>query len=166
MWKLGEIIAVPKTGQPINEGSLYRPITLLFSVVKILEALILPFLKDSLALADHQHGCHYQKHNYGLSELSTRQFVHHPTKPDKNLRVVKRKIRMLVGSEEICFSVEDVLTAIKIAKPFTAIGLTNIMLKQLGMKGLEYLAEMNNLWKFQRCGSWGKSLLFPKLGNL
>ena len=52
-----------------------------------------------------------------------RQFVEHPTKPDKNLRVVKRKIRKLLRSEEISFSAEDVLTAIKTAKPSTAIGL-------------------------------------------
>ena len=55
-WKTGKIIPVPKSGKPLHLGSSYRPITLLSPVVKILEALILPTLKDHLPMADHQHG--------------------------------------------------------------------------------------------------------------
>ena len=39
MWKLGKIIAIPKPEQPLNEGSSYRLITLLSSVVKVLVSL-------------------------------------------------------------------------------------------------------------------------------
>ena len=45
-----------------------------------------------------------------------RQFVEHRTKPDKQLRVVKRKIRTLVRSEELSFSGEDVLTIQSLAR--------------------------------------------------
>ena len=106
------------------------------------------------------------------AEAFCRQFVKHPTKPDKNLRVVKRKICTLVGSEEISFSANDVLTDIKTAKPSIAIGsdgLATIMLKHLGMKGLEYLARTYNLcmntldiptmWKL------GKIIAVPKSGK-
>ena len=56
MWKLGKIIAVCKPGKPLNEGSSYWSVTLLSPVVKVLEALVLPFHKNSLPLADHQYG--------------------------------------------------------------------------------------------------------------
>ena len=56
MWKLGKIIPLLKPGKPSNQGSSYRPITLLSPVVKVLESLLLPTLRENLPLADHQHG--------------------------------------------------------------------------------------------------------------
>ena len=56
MWKLGKIIPVPKPGKSPSQGSSYRPITLVSPVVKVLEALMLPTLKEHLPMADHQHG--------------------------------------------------------------------------------------------------------------
>ena len=56
MWKLGKIIPIPKPGKPINMGSSYRPITLLSPVIKVLESILLPSLKENLPMADHQHG--------------------------------------------------------------------------------------------------------------
>ena len=53
---MASVISVPKPGKPLNEGNSYRPITLLSPVVQVLETLVLPFLKNSLPLADHQHG--------------------------------------------------------------------------------------------------------------
>ena len=91
----------------------------------------------------------------------------HPTKPDKNPSVVKRKICTLVTSKEICFSAEDVFTAIKTAEASTAIGPDGF--KHLGMKGLEYLTktynicmnslEMPTMWKL------GKTIPVPKPGQ-
>ena len=57
MWKQGKIIPIPKPGKPSNQGSTFRPITLLSPVVKILEnRRILPFLKDHIPIHKHQHG--------------------------------------------------------------------------------------------------------------
>ena len=55
-----------------NQGSSYRPITLLSPVVKVLEATILPFLKDHIPLHEHQHGVR-PGHNTttALCEIST-----------------------------------------------------------------------------------------------
>ena len=55
-WKTAKIIALLKPGKPANKGSSYRPVSLLSPPAKILEALILPYLTDSIELADHQHG--------------------------------------------------------------------------------------------------------------
>ena len=52
--------------------------------------------------------------------------MQHPNKRVKNPKVVKRKIRTLVRSEEISFCAEDVLTAD---------GLATIMLKHEGHEG-------------------------------
>ena len=56
LWKQGGISPLPKPGKPLDQGSFYRPITLLSPVVKILEALILYHLKEHFPLANHQHG--------------------------------------------------------------------------------------------------------------
>ena len=42
-----------KSGKPLNDGSSYRLITLLYPVVKVLEALVMSSLKHSLSLADY-----------------------------------------------------------------------------------------------------------------
>ena len=69
MRKQGKIILIPKPGKPSNQGSSYRPITLLSPVVKILEAMILPFLKDHLPRHEHQHG--FRAATTALCEIST-----------------------------------------------------------------------------------------------
>ena len=56
IWKQGKIIPLLKPGKPADEGSSYRPISLLSPLAKILEALLLPSLNESIQLADHQHG--------------------------------------------------------------------------------------------------------------
>ena len=54
--KLGKIIPLPKPGKPLHQGSSYRPITNLSPMVKVLESLILPTLREVLPIADNQHG--------------------------------------------------------------------------------------------------------------
>ena len=56
VWKVGRVVPLLKPGKPANKGESYRPITLLFPVVKTLEALLLPTFTHHLSLADHQHG--------------------------------------------------------------------------------------------------------------
>ena len=56
IWKQGKIIPLLKPGKPADQGSSYRPISLLSPLAKILEALLLPSLNDSIKLIDHQHG--------------------------------------------------------------------------------------------------------------
>ena len=56
IWKTGRVVPLLKSGKPSDRGDSYRPISLLSPVVKTLEALLLPSLRDHLELATHQHG--------------------------------------------------------------------------------------------------------------
>ena len=56
IWKVGRIIPLLKPGKPSDQGTSYRPISLLSPAAKILEAILLPEISKSLNLADHQHG--------------------------------------------------------------------------------------------------------------
>ena len=56
IWKTGRIIPLLKPGKPADEGSSYRPISLLSPLAKILESILLPTITESINLADHQHG--------------------------------------------------------------------------------------------------------------
>lgn len=53
VWKVGRIILKLKSGNPIDQGSSYRPISLMSSVAKKLQLLT---LTDHLQPADLQHG--------------------------------------------------------------------------------------------------------------
>jgi hypothetical protein len=48
IWKLVNIIPILKPGKPASDSKLYRPISLLSPVVKILERLLLPFVTTEL----------------------------------------------------------------------------------------------------------------------
>ena len=56
IWKQGKIIPLLKPGKPADQGTSYRPISLLSPLAKILESLLLPSINDSIQLANHQHG--------------------------------------------------------------------------------------------------------------
>ena len=56
LWKVGRIIPLLKPGKPSDEGTSYRPISLLSPAAKTLEALVLKEIQDAIPLADHQHG--------------------------------------------------------------------------------------------------------------
>ena len=56
LWKVARIIPLLKPGKPADKGSSFRPISLLSPLAKILEAVLLPTISDSIDLATHQHG--------------------------------------------------------------------------------------------------------------
>ena len=56
IWKTSNIVPLLKPGKPADEGSSYRPISLLSPSVKVLEALLLPTLNTHLPLNQAQHG--------------------------------------------------------------------------------------------------------------
>ena len=59
-WKQADVILLPKPGKPLSSASSYRPISLLRSLSKIAEAVILKRLNDHVELSnllpDYQHG--------------------------------------------------------------------------------------------------------------
>ncbi len=56
IWKTGRIIPLLKPGKPPEEGTSLRPVSLLCPPAKTLEALLLPYINESIPLEDHQHG--------------------------------------------------------------------------------------------------------------
>ena len=56
IWKTAKIIPLLKPGKPSDQGTSYRPVSLLSPAIKILEALLLPIINAAVNLADHQHG--------------------------------------------------------------------------------------------------------------
>ena len=56
IWKMATIICLPKPGKPIDQGTSYRPISLLCPASKVLERLLLPSLQANLPVTEHQHG--------------------------------------------------------------------------------------------------------------
>jgi hypothetical protein len=56
LWKTGKIIPLLKPGKPAEEGTSFRPVTILSPPIKILESLLLPDVTDAIQLAEHQHG--------------------------------------------------------------------------------------------------------------
>ena len=56
IWKTAKIIPLLKPAKPANQGSSYRPVSLLSPLIKTLEALLLPLINNAVNLADHQHG--------------------------------------------------------------------------------------------------------------
>ena len=60
-WKLAKIIPIPKPNKKPNEGTSYRPISLLSPIAKTLEKIILPNITDNIPNTTHQHG--FKKHH-------------------------------------------------------------------------------------------------------
>ena len=60
MWKVGEVIMIPKPGKPPHEVSSYRPISLLPVVSKLFEKLLLkrlkPIIEEKNLIPSHQFG--------------------------------------------------------------------------------------------------------------
>ena len=56
IWKTAKIIPIPKPNKSVNEGSSYRPISLLSPIAKTLEKIILPSLSDNIPQNISQHG--------------------------------------------------------------------------------------------------------------
>ena len=56
IWKLAKIMPVPKPNKDQNQGSSYRPISLLSPIAKTLEKAILPSITSNIPDNPHQHG--------------------------------------------------------------------------------------------------------------
>jgi hypothetical protein len=59
-WKVAEVIMIPKPGKPPNEKTSYRPISLLPTISKLFEKLLLkrlkPIIEDKKLIPNHQFG--------------------------------------------------------------------------------------------------------------
>ena len=71
VWKLANIIPIPKPNKDINIGTSYRPISLLSVIAKTLEKVILPYITQNIPNITTQHGFK-TKHstNTALQQLS------------------------------------------------------------------------------------------------
>jgi hypothetical protein len=67
MWKRANIIPIPKPGKQAGYSTSFRPISLLFPCVKILERLLVPYITESLPSAPSQHG-YRPMHSHGGSK--------------------------------------------------------------------------------------------------
>ena len=56
VWKLANIIPIPKPNKDINIGTSYRPISLLSVIAKTLEKVILPYITQTIPNITTQHG--------------------------------------------------------------------------------------------------------------
>ena len=62
MWKLANIIPIPKLNKDTNMGTSYRHISLLSEVAKILEKCLLPYITANITQTPTQHG-HKAQHS-------------------------------------------------------------------------------------------------------
>ena len=56
IWKTSLVIPIPKSGKDSSKGTSYRPMSLICTAAKVLEALILPSINEFLSAAKDQHG--------------------------------------------------------------------------------------------------------------
>ena len=56
MWKLANIIPIPKPNKDNNIGTSYRPISLISTLAKTLEKTLLPYITDNIPHITTQHG--------------------------------------------------------------------------------------------------------------
>ena len=88
VWKLATIICLPKPGKPIDQGTSYRPISLLCPASKVLERLLLPLLREHLPVAEHQHGFRQGRSTTSALLPITHQVVSGFNQPKPPLRTV------------------------------------------------------------------------------
>ena len=56
IWKLANIVPIPKSNKDIDKGSSYRPISLLSVIAKTLEKSLLPYITVNIPNTPTQHG--------------------------------------------------------------------------------------------------------------
>ena len=69
IWKLANIIPIPKPNKDIDNGTSYRPITLLSVIAKPLEKTLLPYITVNIPNTPMQHG--YKTQHSTETELHT-----------------------------------------------------------------------------------------------
>ena len=62
IWKLANIVPIPKPDKDLNVGKSYRPISLISNIAKILERIILKRIQPHLPNKEYQHG-YKRKHS-------------------------------------------------------------------------------------------------------
>ena len=67
IWKLAKIVPIAKPQKNPNEGSSYRPISLLSPIAKTLEKIILPAVISNTKQLEFQHG--FKKHHSTVTAL-------------------------------------------------------------------------------------------------
>ena len=88
IWKLATIICLPKPGKPIDQGTSYRPISLLCPASKVIERLLLPLLVEHLPIAEHQHGFRHGRSTTSALLPITQQVVFGFNQPKPPLRTI------------------------------------------------------------------------------
>ena len=84
VWKLANIILIPKPNKDINIGTSYRPISLLSVIAKTLEKVILPYITQNIPNITTQHGFK-TKHSTTSTTLSQQVSTNpfHPHAPSQ-----------------------------------------------------------------------------------
>ena len=75
IWKLAKIVPVLKPGKSPNEGTSYRPLSLLSPIAKVLEKLILPEITNNIDNIKIQHGYKNNTQQLQLYIKSKTQFL-------------------------------------------------------------------------------------------
>ena len=79
MWKLANIIPIPKPNKDTNMGTSYRPISLLSVVAKTLEKCLLPYITANITQTPTQHG--YKAQHSTITALHTQSQPQAPPPP-------------------------------------------------------------------------------------
>ena len=69
IWKLANIVPIPKPNKDKNKGTSYRPIPLLYVIAKSLEKCLLPYIRANIPNTPTQHG--YKTQHSTVTELRT-----------------------------------------------------------------------------------------------
>ena len=77
MWKLANIIPIPKPNKDTNMGTSYRPISLLSVVAKTLEKCLLPYITANITQTPTQHGYKAFVANYIKGRKAYTSFRNH-----------------------------------------------------------------------------------------
>ena len=69
IWKLANIVPIPKPNKDTDKGTSYRPISLLSVIAKTLEKSLLPYITGNIPNTPMQHG--YKTQHYTVTALHT-----------------------------------------------------------------------------------------------
>ena len=71
IWKLANIVPIPKPNKDIDKGTSYRPISLLSVIAKTLEKSLLPYITANISNEPTQHG--YKTQHYSDGTIPSKQ---------------------------------------------------------------------------------------------
>ena len=114
IWKLAKIVPIAKPQKNPNEGSSYRPISLLSPIAKTLEKIILPTIIGNTEQLEYQHG--FKKHHSTITALHK---INHTIAEGFNTKL-KRNDRPL----------RTILVALDMSKAFDTVNI-NLLINKL-----------------------------------